>query len=164
MNQERDLRLTLETGWVPSRGGRLESPRLYLNCTIPRAWMPSSHRKRGTSHLLVAHFPHHPRPWWGLLRYTLANKRPPPDDLVGQHEQGPYTVRHAANTYTRTWATGEYIHMSTSLNRRTVSHVAEAAPGLDPLWVGSRFVDRLILGAVRWHHVSAVVELWIPLT
>lgn len=163
MNQDRALRLTLETGWTPSRGGRLETQRLYLNCTIPRAWMPSSHRKRGTSYLLVAHLPTNPRPWWGLLRYTLGNNRPQPGDLVGLHEPGPYTVRHAANTYTRTWATGDNIHMSTTINRRTVSSVAEAAPGLDPLWVGSRFVDRLILGAARWHQVPAVVELWIPL-
>ena len=163
MNRERAQRLTLETGWAPGRGGRLETQRLYLNTTIPREWMPSAHRKRGTSHLLVGHFPDDARPWWAILRYALSSKRPPAGDLVGPHETGRYVIRHAANTYTRTWATGDAIHMSTTINRRTVSHVAEAAPGLDPLWVGSRFVDRLILGAVRWHAVPAVVELWIPL-
>jgi len=164
MNQERTQRLTLETGWAASRGGRMETPRLYLNTTIPRLWMPSRHRKRGTSYLLTCEFPTHPRRWWVLCRYNIAPDRPPPEELVGPYETGPFTVRHAANTYTRTWATGEDIHMSTTLNRRTVSQVAEACPGLNPLWVGSRFVDRAILGAVRWHNVPGVVEFWMPLS
>jgi len=164
MNQERTQRLTLETGWALGRGGRLETQRLYLNTTIPRQWMPSRHRKRGTSHILTCEFPTNPRRWWALVRYVLAADRDPPDDLVGPYEHEPYRVRHAANTYTRTWATGDDIHMSTTINRRTVSQIAEACDGLDPIVVGSRFVDRLILGAVRWHHVPAVVELWVPLS
>jgi hypothetical protein len=127
--------------------------------------MPSAHRKRGTSHLLVGHFPDDARPWWAILRCALSSRAPPAGDLVGPHENGRYVIRHAANTYTRTWATRRSaIHMSTTRSTAVPSsHVAEAAPGLDPLWVGSRFVDRLILGAVRWHAVPAVVELWIPL-
>ena len=164
MNQEMTLRLTLETGWTHGIGGRLESQRLYLNTTIPRAWMPSRHRKRGTSFLLTCEFPTNPRRWWGIVRYVLANDREPHGDLVGPWEGEPHVLRHAANTYTRTWATGEDIHMSTTINRRTVSQVAEACPGLDPLWIGSRFVDRAIQGAVRWHHAHGVVELWWPLS
>lgn len=164
MNQERALSLTLESGWTQGVGGRLESQRLYLNTTIPRQWMPSRHRKRGTSYLLTCEFPTHPRRWWGVVRYALANDRDPPGDLVGPWERESYVLRHAANTYTRTWATGEDIHVSTTINRRTVSQVAEACPGLDPLWVGSRFVDRAILGAVRWHHAPGVVEFWWPLS
>lgn len=164
MNQERAQRLTLESGWAHARGGRLETQRLYLNTTIPREWMPSRHRKRGTSYLLTCEFPTNHRRWWGILRYALAQDRPIPPDLVGPFEHEPYVVRHAANAYTRTWATGEDIHMSTTINRKTVSQIAEACPGLDPLWIGSRFVDRAILGAVRWHHVPGVVELWMPLS
>jgi hypothetical protein len=164
MNQERAQRLTLESGWAKARGGRLETQRLYLNTTIPREWMPSRHRKRGTSCVLTCEFPANPRRWWGIVRYALANDRDTPGDLVGPFEHEPYVVRHAANAYTRTWATGDDIHMSTTINRKTVSQVAEACPGLDPLWIGSRFVDRAILGAVRWHHVHGVVELWMPLS
>ena len=164
MNQEGTLRLTLESGWAPARGGRLETQRLYLNTTIPRAWMPSRLRRRGTSHILTCEFPTNPRRWWVLVRYALAKDRAPPADLVGPWETEPYHVRPAANAYTRTWATGEDIHMSTTINRATVSQVAEACPGLDPLWTGSRFVDRAIQGAVRWHHVPAIVELWWPLS
>lgn len=164
MNQERTLRLTLESGWAPATGGRLETQRLYLNTTIPHAWMPSRHRRRGTSHILTCEFPTNPCRWWVLVRYALAKDRDPPADLVGPWEAEPYRVRPAANVYTRTWATGEDIHMSTTINRATVSQVAEACPGLDPLWIGSRFVDRAIQGAVRWHHVPAIVELWWPLS
>jgi hypothetical protein len=163
MNQERTQRLTLETGWSPSTGGRLETQRLYLNTTIPRLWMPSRHRRRGTSYLLTCEFPTNPRRWWVILQYKLSNDRLPLGDLVGPYESEPHTVRHAANVYTRTWATGDDIHMSTTLNRRTVSHIALACPDLNPLWVGSRFVSRLVLGAVRWHQVAGVVELWMPL-
>ena len=164
MNQERTLRLTLESGWAPARGGRLETQRLYLNTTIPRAWMPSRHRRRGTSQVLTCEFPTNPRRWWVLVRYTLANDRDPPADLVGPWESQPHRLRPVANAYTRTWATGDHIHMSTTFNRATVSQVAEACPGLDPLWTGSMFVDRAVLGAVRWHHVPAIVELWMPLS
>ena len=164
MNQERAQRLTLESGWSQAAGGRLETQRLYLNTTIPRQWMPSRHRKRGTSYFLTCEFPTNPRRWWGIVRYALANDRDPPDDLVGPWEREPHILRHAANTYTRTWATGENIHVSTTINRKTVSQVAEACPGLDPLWVGSRFVDRAILGAVRWHNAPGVVEFWWPLS
>jgi len=163
MSLEKTLRLTLESGWAPGRGGRLETKRLYLNATIPRLWMPSRHRKRGTSYALVVEFPEHPRRWWFVNRYTIGSSHPQPTDLVGPHEHGPYKVRHVANTYTRTWATKDDIHVSTTLNRRTVSQIAETANGLNPLWVGSRFVDRWIHGAARWHPVPAVVELWMPL-
>lgn len=164
MNLERAQRLTLETGWAQGRGGRLEHQRLYLNTSIPKEWMPSRQRKRGTSHLYTCEFPANPRRWWALIRYAIAKDRPEPDDLVGPHENEPWILRPVANTYTRVWPTGELIHVSTSINRKTVSQVAAACPGLDPLWVGSRFVDRAVLGAVRWHHVPGIVEFWMPLS
>ena len=148
MSLEKTTTITLESGWAPGRGGRLETKRLYLNATIPRHWMPSRHRKRGMSEVLVVHYPDHPRHWWAVVRYTLAASHPPAGDLVGPMEGTSYRVRKAANVYTRTWATSTDIHMSTTLN---------------PLWVGSRFVDRWIHGATRWHPVPAVVELWMPL-
>jgi len=162
MSLEKTTTITLESGWAPGRGGRLETKRLYLNATIPRHWMPSRHRKRGISEVLVVHYPEHPRHWWAVVRYTLAASHPPAGDLVGPMEGTPYRVRKAANVYTRTWATSTDIHMSTTLNRNTVSQIAELTT-LNPLWVGSRFVDRWVHGATRWHPVPAVVELWMPL-